>query len=267
MEEQWVEEGRPRGTSYSSHKNYKKAKCIFRNVQQTAYEQYIKKWYDDLDESAECDIRLFWKIVKRNKHSEAQIYPEIHQKGKKCDTPESIAIGFMDYFKNMYTNKHSNFDCDTELYMESEYLNILEECTSNPDDLIGGSITESEVKDIIRTRKRKKSRGHDRIQQNQNLLYGGEILIRCLTSFFNSIIRKDSVPVDWKSGLLIHCIKGIISRKRTLIVTDLLLFCQAYQKYLNKLLKIVYIVFWKDPLLKSSTTRFPEDPQLPNSIL
>ena len=68
----------------------------------------------------------------------------------------------MDYFKNMYTHKHSNFD--TELNIESEYLNILEECTSNPDDLIGGSITECDVKDIIRTLKRKKTYGHDRIQ-------------------------------------------------------------------------------------------------------
>ncbi|CAC5420984.1 unnamed protein product [Mytilus coruscus] len=59
MRKRWLADGRPRGMSHESYKHYKKAKYEFRNVQHAAYEQYIQKCYDDINEAAECDIRLF----------------------------------------------------------------------------------------------------------------------------------------------------------------------------------------------------------------
>ena len=55
----WVADGRPRGMHFESYRDYKRAKSNFRNVQHTAYEKYIQKTYDDINDAAECDIRLF----------------------------------------------------------------------------------------------------------------------------------------------------------------------------------------------------------------
>ncbi|CAG2214290.1 unnamed protein product [Mytilus edulis] len=59
----WVLEGRPRGMHFDSYRMYKRAKSEFRRVQQVANEQYIQSCYDDLNETAECDVRLFWKQI------------------------------------------------------------------------------------------------------------------------------------------------------------------------------------------------------------
>ena len=61
----WVADGRPRGMHFESYRDYKRSKSNFRNVQHTAYEKYIQKTYDDINDAAECDIRLFWKLIKK----------------------------------------------------------------------------------------------------------------------------------------------------------------------------------------------------------
>ncbi|CAG2226562.1 unnamed protein product [Mytilus edulis] len=98
----WVIDGRPRGMHHDSYKLYKRAKHEFRNIQQAAYEQYIQQTNDDINKAAECDIRLFWKLIKRNKTVSSKIYPEIIQDDNICNTPESIANAFMDYFSKLY---------------------------------------------------------------------------------------------------------------------------------------------------------------------
>lgn len=56
----WVGEGRPRGMVFDSYRNYKRAKRRFRDALTKQYEYHMHKVYQDLDEAAECDIRLFW---------------------------------------------------------------------------------------------------------------------------------------------------------------------------------------------------------------
>lgn len=63
----WVGEGRPRGMVFDSYRNYKRAKRRFRDALTKQYEDHMRKVYQDLDEAAECDIRLFWKLVKNTK--------------------------------------------------------------------------------------------------------------------------------------------------------------------------------------------------------
>ncbi|CAG2248802.1 unnamed protein product [Mytilus edulis] len=208
MRKRWLADGRPRGMSHESYKHYKKAKYEFRNVQNAAYEQYIQKCYDDINEAAECDIRLFWKLVKRCKPSTSRIYPEIIHNGDTCNDPESIANAFMDYFSNICTTDNTDtFDTSKKQFIDSAYSEILNTCCNSNENLPGGVIKESEVRDIVKSLMRKKASGHDKIQ-NEHLIYGGEVLIRCLTSFFNLIVKKGRVPYDWKFGLLVPLFKG-----------------------------------------------------------
>ncbi|VDI17636.1 Hypothetical predicted protein, partial [Mytilus galloprovincialis] len=92
-------------------------------------------------------------------------------------------------------------------FIDSAYSEILNTCCNSNENLPGGVINESEVRDIVKSLMRKKASGHDKIQ-NEHLIYGGEVLIRCLTSFVNLIVKKGRVPYDWKFGLLVPLFKG-----------------------------------------------------------
>jgi hypothetical protein len=67
MRKIWVQDGRPRGMQYKSYSEYKRVKCYFRNIQQHANEQYIQEAYDDINNAAGCDLRIFCKMIKRQR--------------------------------------------------------------------------------------------------------------------------------------------------------------------------------------------------------
>ncbi|CAC5359457.1 unnamed protein product [Mytilus coruscus] len=182
----WVIDGRPRGMHHDSYRLYKRAKHEFRNIQQAAYEQYIQQTNDDINKAAECDIRLFWKLIKRNKTVSSKIYPEIIQDDNICNTPKSIANAFMDYFSKLYQpDSDEVYDNDTKQQIELDYNKILKSCYEQNVYLPGGIIQESEVDDI-KLLKRRKASGHDKIQ-HEHLLYGRNTLVRYLTSLFNLV--------------------------------------------------------------------------------
>ena len=55
---------------HESYRSYKAAKRLFTNTQNYAYDNYQNGVCWEIDESAECDIHLFWKLgnglAKRN---------------------------------------------------------------------------------------------------------------------------------------------------------------------------------------------------------
>ena len=53
--------------NHESYLHYKRAKRQFRNAKGMEYERHMKDVYEDLNFAAECDIRLFWKLVKKQK--------------------------------------------------------------------------------------------------------------------------------------------------------------------------------------------------------
>jgi len=57
--QRWIAEGRPRGKSFRSYCEYKRAKNDFRNCQRRACEQYITKTFEDIDNAAGCEIGFF----------------------------------------------------------------------------------------------------------------------------------------------------------------------------------------------------------------
>lgn len=118
----WIEDGRPRGMNFDSYRDYKRAKYDFRRVQQTASEQYIQTCFDEINNAAECDIRLFWKLMKRMKPEQSKVYPEIIYKNITYNTPKMIANAFADYFTELYkTDNSSKFDEETKRTCELKY--------------------------------------------------------------------------------------------------------------------------------------------------
>ena len=89
---------------------------------QALAQQIIAIW-----EALECDVRLFWKIVKRQYPVNYKTYQENILDGKLFDCPAEITRGFATYFENIYNPRHSaSFDHEFSNSVEKSYKTIKE---------------------------------------------------------------------------------------------------------------------------------------------
>lgn len=74
---------------FESYRNYKRTK---RHIRVALDNEYEKSVCHDIDKAAECDIRLFCKLVKRQKKRTSNTYPEIHDgNGIIYNDPSGVA--------------------------------------------------------------------------------------------------------------------------------------------------------------------------------
>ena len=95
----WIKENKPRGWSCKSYSDYKTAKKKFRIVQEQAIKEYEDAIYRDIDEAAELDVRLFWKLMNSHKNKNNNNCFEIKYDDKLLNDPNEIASAFGKYFQ------------------------------------------------------------------------------------------------------------------------------------------------------------------------
>ena len=61
----WLNAGRPRAPENYLFRKYKTTKDQFRKAQDLASGEFLNKSIEEIESAAECDLRLFWKPVKR----------------------------------------------------------------------------------------------------------------------------------------------------------------------------------------------------------
>ena len=78
----------------------------------TEYDNFLQSVYREIDEAAELDLRLFWKLVKRRRPRSSRIYPEIRDaSGKTHYEPNDVANAFDDFYQNIYhASNNDSFD-------------------------------------------------------------------------------------------------------------------------------------------------------------
>ena len=187
----WVNEGKPRGMVFEAYKNYKTAKSEFRSTQQKAIYDHENNTFAELNNAAEHDIRLFWRLFKETKGKKSNICYKLKYNNVEARDPQTIAYLFSDYFKMLYSSvnaqTNSNYSEDTQTVSE----------TVDVEDII----------QAVKTLKKKKAPGIDKIQ-NEHIIYGGRTLYMCICNLYNAIIRVNYIPGVWKTGLLIPIYKG-----------------------------------------------------------
>lgn len=104
---QWISEGRPRGNLQESYRNYKTAKKNFKEAQNLALLEYENEVIEEIDKTAECDIRLFWKLLNKQRRKPKQPCLTLRYNNDNGNTPQEIADLFGEYFENLYKE---NFD-------------------------------------------------------------------------------------------------------------------------------------------------------------
>ncbi|KAK3098283.1 hypothetical protein FSP39_017953 [Pinctada imbricata] len=211
---EWISAGRPRGMAYLEYAEYKRAKRQFRNCQQMAMEKYIEGVNIDIDNAAGCDVRLFWKLMKRLQPRDKRVYPEIIYKDVVANTPESVSGTFSRYYQDVNSLTDDElFDNEHYKIILDQYLDIKSNVTSST-NLPGGPIMEDEIHKCIRSLKNRKAPDVDLLQA-EHLKYGGKTVIVCLRKLFNAIVSNGRIPSAWKKSLIVPVYKGGKKPKNT----------------------------------------------------
>ncbi|CAC5398246.1 unnamed protein product [Mytilus coruscus] len=138
----WINQGRPQGVNFNSYVEYKSAKNEFRNRQRFAYNAYMDNTYREIDEAAECDVRIFWRLISRQKNRKTNQISEILHHNRQCKSPEDISNAFADFYADFYTpTENAKFDSDFKAHVTEFVGRTLESCATNNGLLPGGEIT------------------------------------------------------------------------------------------------------------------------------
>ncbi|CAC5391434.1 unnamed protein product [Mytilus coruscus] len=141
-----MQDGRPRGMQHESYFNYRQAKRDFRNIQKLAKERNIEETYDDIYNVVELDIRLFWKLIERQKPNTFRIVSAMKDNNVVHTSPESICNAFANYFEDLYTPADtSTFDDPTLNEMNKAYSEIKRVCKSDEDLYLPGGPTSCDI--------------------------------------------------------------------------------------------------------------------------
>ena len=81
----WLQQGRPRGGQHKCYSDYKSAKRIFRRLQRNCIDKYESLMFDQINQAADSDYKLFWKLFfffiyfsQHFVHMNTDLQPTIH---------------------------------------------------------------------------------------------------------------------------------------------------------------------------------------------
>lgn len=202
----WVSEGKPRGMGFQSYRHYKRAKRNFRNAQNLEYEIYLKSVHGDLDEAAEMDIRLFWRLVKQRRPRPLRIYPEIcDASGTTHNDPDGVANAFAEFYEEIYRPlEDDHFDNRFKHVIESHYTRIK---TSVSESSSENDITQNDVISAISSLKMRKAPGIDGVT-DEHIAFASDLITKCLCKLYNAIMTSGTVASTWKQGFIVPIYKG-----------------------------------------------------------
>jgi hypothetical protein len=207
----WLNNGRPRDHLNQSYIHYKNCKRNFRRYHRKCSENYLKHLNEELDNAAEVDSGFFWKAVNRrkNKFIENKCL-EMRFNGVTYRDPKDIAFKWGEYFCDLYSDiDRPCYDSNFRIEIDDQ-VNLLKR--RQFDDSVYTQIVYTDVLSELMSLKKGTACGPDNIY-NEHLLFGGDLLIKKITSLFNLMLRYSHIPKKLKCGNIITLYKGGRKRK------------------------------------------------------
>ena len=195
----------------ASYRQYKEAKRLFsKQYKQDAmnYEQeQLHKVATDMD----MDSRMFWCYIHRNKHRQDN-YHVIETGGKTYVQPTEQAKMWQNHFQNLLNetqDEHGQYDNAWKTYIDHKvaHIQLNSKADRAPEGVHMNPFTCDELFNKLSSLPCGKAPGIDLLTY-EHIKHGGDMLIRCITVLFNSIIKSTHVPDEFKQGLLIPLYKG-----------------------------------------------------------
>ena len=107
----WCSEGRPRGISAKSYCEYKAAKCAFRRIHRQQVSLFLSKLDNDIEQTADVDSKLFWKLVNARRKQKSSAGPGIKFGNTIFRDQRELTEQWALYFKDLYAPSCSpNYD-------------------------------------------------------------------------------------------------------------------------------------------------------------
>ena len=207
----WISDGRPRGISFSSYRQYKETKRIFRQYHRHCSENYLKSLNEEIDNAAGLDSRYFWKLVNtRRKNSTSNVGAELRFNGKIFRDSQNICDQWGHYFSELYSHsENENFDTTNYDYV-TERVAELKHQTVSDDDIV--PVTLQELDDAVCQLSKNKACGDDEIY-NEHIHFSGRNFRKLLVDLYNAMLLKSYIPISMKVGIIIPLYKGGTKRK------------------------------------------------------
>lgn len=180
---------------HDAYRNYKRAKRAFRNAHDKEYEIFIQSVYREIDEAAELDLRLFWRLIKQRRPRSSWFYPEIcDATGESRTDPNEIANVFADFYENIYHySENYSFDNDFKHVIHSMFDQIK---INSVDKDHTFQISHDDVITATSSLKHRKPPVVDNIT-NKHILHSDNLIVECLCKLYNAIINIGFVPPQW----------------------------------------------------------------------
>ena len=204
----WIDKGRPRGDAYQSYREYKSAKRDFERKHREAIYNYITELEKELDSAAELDNNEFWRLInKRKPRVRGRVIGSMEFNGTTYTNPEDILVGWRQYFETLYNITAQTETLDNIHIQEKQELT---EIISNlPKHTLDHDINIDEqlVQRALKLCKKNKSAGYDNVFY-ENIIYGGDLLIKVLTKLYKHITDSSHIPSEMKRGIIVPLFKG-----------------------------------------------------------
>lgn len=204
MRRQWIATGRPRGHHHLSYHQYKISKCNFRRIQRNKQLEHENKMYDELNQAAELDYRLFWKLLSRNKVKSNGVCAQLITDNSTF-TGEHVVDGFAKHFTNVFKMEQSNTLQD--MIKRERLKHLLSDIPSTRFPELLAPFTTNEIDAATKILKQRKSPGCDNVL-NEHVYSAKHVIDSVLTKLFNSILRYEVIPTQWKTSILVPIYKG-----------------------------------------------------------
>lgn len=147
---EWIVAGRPRDGPF--FQRYKQFKRQFRCELRRAFRDYERSEYERIDNLAEMDHNVFWKVINARKRKRKNNFSEIRFNDKLLREPDQLLSGWQDYFEDLYSfTKDNEFDSEFKSKVDSAVIEYLRSEDSWPSSNIVVQVDEKELIDIVKT--------------------------------------------------------------------------------------------------------------------
>ena len=185
----------------SAEERYK----VYKNKLTTILRNSEKIYYSTLLDKEKNNIKGTWKIlntiIRKGQHS-SPLPDKFMSNGKTVTHKKDIANGFNDFFVNVGPNLAKDINIPNENTHVLDYLN-----SQNPESMFLASVEESEVINIVRNCKNKKSTGYDGIDMTiiKQVIYH---IIKPFTHICNNSFENGVFPSKMKIAKVVPIFKA-----------------------------------------------------------
>ena len=130
-------------------------------MQRTASDEFMDKSIQEVEIAAECDLRLFWKLIKGKNEKQSESYVELIVNNEVVPKPDFISSTFESYYSDLSVPKDNpQFDSRYTLEIEERLKTMVANSDLNSHrDILDDEITEDELKTVISKLKKLKAPG------------------------------------------------------------------------------------------------------------